>query len=254
MQFVVVTRDYAGLGLATRLQDEGHSVTLATNPPDNAPDAWVRVGNGLVAKEGLPSVLERRSALRDAYWIWDMNHSVEACELLREENFKVLGGGNHAYTMEHDRHACVEFASVYGLLSPPSHRFDNLRDAIHFLAANRGTAYVYKPDEGANHETFLPESEDPAEANLDLRAHLESSDESGSFILQERKDGVETNVEVWFQSGEPVFAFMALESKKRYTGDMGELAGCAFDFVWTIPLECRAVTESVGRSIPHTAV
>ena len=43
---------------------------------------------------------------------------------------------------------------------------------------------------------------------------------------------------------------MALESKKKYTGDMGELAGCAFDFAWTIPLDCRAVTESVGKLYP----
>jgi phosphoribosylamine-glycine ligase len=250
MRFVIVTRDYAGLGFATRLQDENQDVVLGVSAPEAAPPSWSVVGNGLVVKESLSDLLTRRETLRDAYWIWDFNHSVAENELLRSEGFKVFGGGEHANAMEHDRHACLEFAAMYGLEAPPSQRFDCLSDAVSFLRENSHKAYVYKPDEGANHETFLPESEDPAEASLELRIHLESSEDHGPFILQERKSGVETNVEVWMQSGEPVFAFMALESKKRYTGDMGELAGCAFDFVWTIPVDCRAVTESVGRLYP----
>jgi phosphoribosylamine-glycine ligase len=256
MQFVVATRDYAGLGFATRLQDEGHSVLLATALSDadrQDPErlcAWERVGCGLVTKEPLESVFRRRDEFRDAYWIWDFNHSVELNETLREESFKVLGGGRHCDAMEHDRNACLEFTSTYGLEAPPSYPFSEYREAIRFCEQHPQTAYVYKPDNGANFETFLPESEEPADANFELRMHLESETSHRSFILQERKEGVETNVEVWMQNGEPVFAFMALESKKRYTGDMGELAGCAFDFVWAIPLECRAVTESVGKLYP----
>ncbi len=49
--------------------------------------------------------------------------------------------------------------------------------------------------------------------------HLRSLDENDSsnksFLLQERKEGVETNVEGWFVRGEPVFAFMGLECKKK---------------------------------------
>ena len=43
---------------------------------------------------------------------------------------------------------------------------------------------------------------------------------------------------------------MALESKRSCAGDLGDLVGCAFDFVFTIPLESRAVQESVGRLFP----
>jgi phosphoribosylamine-glycine ligase len=256
MQFVIATRDYAGLGFAIRLQDEGHSVILAATPTevDRAdPERlrrWELVGSGLVPRESLDEVFSRRAELRDACWIWDFNHSVQINETLREEGFKVLGGGRHCDSMEHDRNACLEFASTYGLEAPPSFPFTDCAEAVRFCREHASTAYVYKPDNGANFETFLPESEDPVDANIELRMHLESLDSPGSFILQERKEGVETNVEVWMQDGEPVFAFMALESKKRYTGDMGELSGCAFDFVWTIPLDCRAVTESVGRLYP----
>jgi hypothetical protein len=32
--------------------------------------------------------------------------------------------------------------------------------------------------------------------------------------------------------------------------DLGELTGCAFDYVFTIPLECRGVAASVGKLFP----
>jgi phosphoribosylamine-glycine ligase len=256
MKFVVVTRDYAGLGFAIRLKDEGHTVLLATNPCDEdirdaeRQKSYELVGQGMVDKTPLCDLIAHRGEMRDWYWVWDFNHAVEENETLRAEGFKVLCGGRHANTMEHDRQACLEFAATYGLESPASFPFSVIEEAVRFCEANPNTAYVYKPDEGANFETFLPESDEPHDANLELRMHLQSLTENGSFILQERKEGVETNVEVWIQDGEPVFAFMTLESKKKYAMDMGELVGCAFDFSFVIPLECKAVTESVGKLYP----
>src|SRR5689334_10655470 len=106
MRFIVVTRDYAVLGFALRLQDEGQAVSLAPNPEQgdiSDPQACKRYqsgGENMVAKDTLADLLGKRSSLRDAYWIWDLNHSVEENEILRAEGFKVLGGGQHAYTME----------------------------------------------------------------------------------------------------------------------------------------------------------
>ena len=256
MKFVVATKDYAGLGFAIRLKDEGHEVVLGTNPgeEDQAdPErlkAFDLVGTGMVDKAPLADLMSRREQMRDWYWIWDFNHAVDQNETLRAEKFKVLGGGHHANMMEHDRPACLEFAATYGLEAPASFPFTDVAEAVRFCEANPQTAYVYKPDEGANFETFLPESEEPADANLEMRMHLQSIGEPGAFILQERKEGVETNVEVWMQDGGPVFAFMTLESKKKYVMDMGELVGCAFDFSFIIPLDCKAVTESVGKLYP----
>src|SRR6185295_6148322 len=127
-------------------------------------------------------------------------------------------------------------------------------EAISFCKQQPDTAYVYKPDVGDNFETFLPESEDPADANRELQTHLRSLEEDpgarSAFLLQERKDGVETNVEVWFQKGEPIFAFMDLECKRRHVQDLGELTGCALDFVFTIPLDSRAVSASLEKLAP----
>jgi phosphoribosylamine-glycine ligase len=260
MRFIIASSDYAGLGFAIRLGQEGHDVILATHPDPETlgnPEMrarYGRVGEGMVTKRALSSLLACRKDFRDAYWIWDLNHSVDENEILRAEGFRVLGGGRHAYTMEHDRKACLKFASQYGLEAPPSERFDDPAKAIEFCKLHPDTAYVYKPDTGDNFETFLPECEDPGDANQEMQIHLRSLVEEqpnkSAFLLQERKDGVETNVEVWFQEGEPIFAFMGLECKRRHVQDLGELAGCALDYVFTIPINSRAVAASIDKLAP----
>lgn len=252
MRFVIATCHFAGLGFALRLRDEGHDVLVAYGGIDDrrATCAYDMVGNGLVEKRPLREVIDDRHRYKHAYWVWDENHSVAENELLRREGFKVLGGGRYADTMEHDRDACLAFVARYGLMPPPSFGFDDPTSAIAFLGEHPNTAYVYKPDRGENFETWLPQSETSEDANLELRQHLRSLHNDAPFLLQERKEGIETNVEVWFVRGEPRFAFMSIESKKKLTGDLGDLAGCAFDFAFAIPLESRAVEESVGRLFP----
>jgi phosphoribosylamine-glycine ligase len=252
MRFIIATRHFAGLGLGLRLQDEGHDVVLAYTGIDDrrATDSYSRVGNGLVEKRPLAKEMSAREHNRDAYWIWDENHSVDANELLRREGFKVFGGGKYADQMEHDRDACLAFVDRYGLKPPPSFAFEDAAKAIEFIESNSNTAYVYKPDHGESFETWVPQSTDPGDANLELREHLRSLRNSSSFVLQELKDGIETNVEAWFVDGEPRFAFMQIESKRKLAGDLGDFVGCAFDFCFEIPLESRAVQESIGRLFP----
>jgi phosphoribosylamine-glycine ligase len=252
MRFVVPTAFHAGLGFAMRLQDEGHEVVMAPRGIDDRRLAsrYAVIGDDIVPKRPLADVMRDRSRYRDALWVWDENHSVEENELLRSEGFCVLGGGRYADRMEHDRDACLAFVAEYGLQPPPSFGFDHLESAKRFAEEHPDTAYVFKPDRGENFETWLPISEQAAEANVELRHHLQSIESTGPFVLQERKDGIETNVEVWFVEGEPRFAFMTLESKRKLAGDLGDLTGCAFDFAFAIPLDSRAVQESVGRLFP----
>lgn len=252
MKFVIASAFYSGLGFALRLQDEGHEVLLAHGDPDDRrrAESFQLVGNGLVEKRPLRDVIAHRNKFRDWLFVWDENHSVEANELLRSEGFGVFGGGRYADTMEHDRDACLDLVQRYGVQAPPSFGFENVDQALRFLDSRESGAFVYKPDRGETHETWLPQSVDAAEARDELRQHLRSMRRTGSFILQERKDGIELNVEVFFVRGEPRFAFATLESKRRLAGDLGDFAGCAFDFTFAVPLDCRAVRESVGRLYP----
>jgi phosphoribosylamine-glycine ligase len=252
MKFVIATRFFAGLGFAMRLQDEGHEVLMAYTGIDDrrTQPRYELVGNGIVPKRPLADVMTRRDEYRDWYFVWDENHSPAENEQLRSEGFRVILGGGYPYTMEHDRDACLRFVGAYGLQPPPSFAFRDAASALRFVRDNPHTAYVYKPDEGENFETWLPQSDNADDANLELQSHLRSLRSTTPFILQERKDGVEANVEVWFVEGDPRFAFLTLESKLKLTGDLGDMTGCAFDFAFVIPLESRAVTETVGRLFP----
>jgi phosphoribosylamine-glycine ligase len=252
LRFVLATQHYAGLGFAMRLLDEGHEVLVAHADIDDRrlSPRYALLGQGLLERRPIEDVMRDRARYRDAYWVWDENHSVEANETLRAEGFKVLGGGKYPDTMEHDRNACLSFVGEHGLLPPPSHPFTSAADALKFVEGAPDTAFVYKPDYGETFETWLPQSTDPSEANLELRQHLRTLHNGAPFILQERKDGVETNVEVWFVDGQPRFAFMTIESKKKLNGDLGDLVGCAFDFAFVIPVDSRAVMETVGKLFP----
>ena len=94
MRFIVVTRDYSGLGFAVRLQDEGHEVILATSPSeeDQADPGRMQcfnlVGQGMVEKAPLSDVFAARADHKESYWIWDHNHSVEQNETLRPKDSK----------------------------------------------------------------------------------------------------------------------------------------------------------------------
>jgi phosphoribosylamine-glycine ligase len=252
MQFVIATQHYAGLGFALRLLDEGHDVVLA---PVGTTDrrtcaSYELIGGGLVAKRRLSEVFADRAEYRDAIWVWDENHSVDENEQLRAEGFRVFGGGKYADTMEHDRAACLDFVAKYGLLPPPSEAFAKPDDALRFLEANPNKSYVCKPDRGETYETFLPQSDRTEEANLELRGHLEAMKSDSPFVLQERKDGIEANLEVWVVKGEPRFAFATLEAKRKLNGDLGDFAACAFDFAFVVRLESEIVKQTVGRLFP----
>src|SRR5690242_7276508 len=117
MRFVVVTKWFIGLGFALRLQDEGHDVELATaGIEDKRQQArYALAGEGLVTRRALADVMASRGERRDAYFVWDENHSTAENDCLRQEGFKVLGGGRYPDTMEHDREACLEFVGRWVL-------------------------------------------------------------------------------------------------------------------------------------------
>jgi phosphoribosylamine-glycine ligase len=256
MKFVIVTEELSGLGFAQRLIAEGHQVLMAYKPNSDdidyksKPDQYALVGKGIVKKVPLDKVMKKRADMHDWYWIWDSNHNVPENEVLRKEGFKVLGGGKFAHAMEHDRDYTLKLAAKYGLRSPLSHKFSDAASAIAFLQAHEDTAYVYKPDEGEKYETYVPIAEEAADKNKEVQVYLQAVKPHKPFVLQEFKDGVETNVEVWFAKGEPKFAFMCMEAKRKDNGDRGELAGCAFDIAFVIPLASQAVTETIGKLYP----
>lgn len=255
-KFVLVTSDWAGLGSAIQeIQKNGSEVIIAAKPKHDIEKekrkAYSIQGNGLVETIPLDDLMEKREEYEDWFWVWDGNHNTDESELLREEGFKVFGGSEFAYELENDRELGVEYAEEAGLIPPPSFEFQSAEDGIKFLEQNEDKAYVVKPN--ASEESHLTQpfsrTTEPKNANIEARKYLKAMNVS-DYLLQERKKGVEVNVELFFSNGEPMFAQANLEDKFRHNGDLGYPTGCAFDLCWKILMDCELVKRTVAKFIP----
>ena len=164
----------------------------------------------------------------------------------------MFGTSTLSEKLEHDRAYAIGVAEEAGLQSPPTEEFSTVDEGLAFLDEHADTAYVFKPGDGNfTHLTFVPCLKDDADANREVSAYLgHLKEEPGSYILQERiprEDCIEVNVELWFYEGEPFLATLGLELTRKDTGDVGEMAGWAGDFMQVIPMDCPLVEQTIGR-------
>lgn len=249
-QFVVVTKDFSGLGWAKKLQEEGETVTLALESPETKKAdqrLFDQVAAGWIPTMSLTAAMTAL-VTPSTYWIFAENNFPDEADALRAKGQKVFGTSALSEKMEHDRHYAIEIAAQCGLASPETEEFASRQEGLAFLDAHPDTAYVFKPDESAqNFATFVPVREQDADANRETFTYLDHmQQEPGSYILQERVQGTEVDVEVWFFEGEPFFAFATLEAKRKNPHDLGEMSGCAGDFAWVVPLDSPLVQETIG--------
>lgn len=254
-QFVVVTRDMSGLGYAALLARDGETVTLATDCPEDAPDdveAYERVGEGMGFEIlDLPTAMKQKTS-PTTYWIFAENNCPKEADQLRKKGAYVFGTSAFQDQMEHDRQYAVDVMTKAGLHSPETEEFTDRDAGLQFLDAHPDTAYVLKPDGSVgNHLTFVPVRVDDADANRETYTYLQNlAEEPERFILQERVQGTEFNVEVWYYEGLPFFAFMTLEAKRKDNGDLGEMAGCAGDLVWVLDLNAPLLVKTLNKLEP----
>lgn len=253
-KWIVVTPDYSGLGWAKILADEEHEVILATKPKEKEDNlkAFKTVGDGIIEKESLDDVMKSRKEYKDYGFIWDGNHNPEDADKLRKEGFNVIGGHKFTDWLEHNREFGLSIVQKAGLTTPPSFEFTDIKRGLDFLEKNEDKSYVFKPDEPDSESwvTTTPDHDNDLKANLEMRRFLSSQKEGkGKYILQERKKGVELNVEMWLNKGKPYFAHANFECKRKDNHDLGRMIGCAQDIEFVIPLDCKILKETLHKLI-----
>lgn len=260
-KFIIATATFSGLGFAQRLVDEGCEVIImyeitAEEHGDKAKFGKL-VGKGMINRMTVEELWPTRGQYRDWYWLFDQNHLEDQSMALRKEGFKhVFGSTTLTNKMEFDREFGVSLTDKAGLKSPPTHEFKTIEEGIDFLDQNEEKAYVFKPNKDENGwETYCPDSEKDVDANEEIHDYMDalSRENSGGYILQERIKGVEANFELWMHKGEPYFAVVDLECKRKNNDDFGGLCGGSQDIAFSIPLDCKGIRESVGklRTIPE---
>lgn len=248
---VIVTKDFSGLGWAALCIEAGYPALIAHNmkEDDEGEKEFNKVGEGIVPKISLTELMKNKDKFKSAYFIWDGNHSTDEAETLIKAGFKVLGGTEFTYNLENDRKFGADIAKKAGVNPPPTFEFSTKEEGMKFLDENEECAYVFKPDEGVGtYTTYVPDAFKPDKANRELYDYLESqTGETGKYILQERKDGLEVNIEYWVYKGKPFLAHANFECKRKENHDEGEMVGCAQDIEFIVPIDCKLAVETVGK-------
>lgn len=249
---IIVSKDYSGLGFAKMTVDAGFDCLLAYKNDDLEEDdqeTFDMVGEGMIEKVKLDELFKARAQYKAAYWIFDQNNHSEYSEKLRKEGFKVFGGMKLTDDMEHDRHFGTDLAKKAGLDLPETFEFSDIENGLEHLDQNLDKAYVFKPDEAEGAwTTFVPDSEKDDEANRELYRYMTSQgDDVGTYILQERKKGIEVNIEYWVYRGKPILCYANLECKRKLDFDEGEMCGCSQDIAFIVPIDCKLALETVGK-------
>lgn len=254
--FIIVTKDHSGLGWAKLCIDDGYKAIYATkiNDDDEHEEEFNLAGNGIVPKIELDKLFKERNKYKDAYWLWDGNYNFKEAEQLRAEGFKVFGGQELTDKMEHDRHFGTQIVEKAGLKTPPTQEFSTIEEGLKFLDENKDKAFVFKPDDGSEgcFTTYVPDSVKKEAANRELYSYMSNQEgEPGTYILQERMDGVEVNVEYWLYKGRPILAYCNFESKRKLNHDEGEMCGCAQDIGFIIPIDSKLMKMTVGKLLRY---
>lgn len=254
---IVVTNTWDGLGWAMLMQRQGTNVVIAYDfdgLKDKDLVAAKQCGEGLVERMTFAQARKKFDGL-DPIWLFDNNTFPEQADALREAGERVLGTGDFSAKMEKDRDYAAEMAEDVGFALSDTKEFAQVDKAIAYLEQHPDTAYVCKAQGGDADLTFVPMPTDPDRvANEMVRGYLaalneaDEGDRPKKFILQERlTGGVEVNVDLWVHKGKPLIAFVDLEAKRRLNGDLGEMVGCAFDYLFQIPILSPLVRKTAGR-------
>ena len=197
-KYILVTKDFSGLGFALDEIDNGAEVIIAYGgqefKDDKEEEAYLKTGEGMIEKYPIEEIMPDRKNFKGWYFVFDGNHNTNEGEKLRKEGFKVWGGSKFTDDLENDREFGMEFAASCGLYSPEQKEFSGAEEGIAYLEENEDCAFVFKPNGiSDNSKTYVPVNDEPAKANKEVRDFIQAfaNDEcTSSYILQKMVKGV----------------------------------------------------------------
>lgn len=205
-----------------RIQQRGHDVRVFAADPDSRDifrgmldftDDWERELEW--AREGI--------------LIFEGTGWGETQDDLRRRGFHVIGGSALGDRLETDRAFGQEVLRKAGLLTAPSHPFDDFDRAIDFVRKNRGRYVIKFSGEGfasmRNYVGAMEGGEDVI-AVLRLQRDRWKFDEQPQMILMDHVRGVEVGLGSFFNGREFLQpANLDWEHKRFFPGNLGELTG-----------------------------
>ena len=263
-KFIVISKDASGFGLSLMLKSgsasrgnprEPHNTevifSIIPKDDDDCLESLEKVGENMVDRMYFDDIWKDRKNYNDWLFIFDQNHNSDKAMQLRKEGFMVFGGLELSDKMEHDRNFGLSLVKKIGLPLPDFCEFSDISQGLEYLDANEDIAYVFKPDEPDDKSwvTTCPNHDNDTKANREIYNFLKSQNNSTPFILQERKKGIEINIEAFVYDGEMFFAQANFENKRKYNGELGKMIGCSQDTCFHVPVDCKIIKDTIGKLV-----
>src|SRR6267378_1380187 len=221
MGFLIVSEGGDGLGLALRLQEEGHKVSMSIKNP-----IAEHRGEGLVEKSVAP---EFKPVL-----LADCTGSGALLDSYRASGGDIFGGSQVADRLESDRKYASQIFKKAGIQEPFSKRFTDWESAFEFVQSwDKDSKLVFKPE--GKHSGVVPSfvPHDNAEL-LEMLEHYKGViGNEPEFTLQRFIEGVCISSEVYCSKGNLLHPTNhTLERKQLMDNDLGPSGGCTGNIVW----------------------
>lgn len=234
MRILMLSKTGDGLGIAHRLELEGHSVSVFIQDK-----RFDRAGRGLVRRVNSwrPELLKADLVLCDMVGFGSYEKT------FKRMGIPTLGCSLIADMLELDRAKSLDLFKRVGLRVPETQAFNSPEEARLLLSAWEDPGYVIKPSGNISTAKTLmvrsPEIFEWALSTYDKNQHL---------IVQQIVDGVEVSTEGWFNGRDWILPFNHTFEEKRFLpGNLGPNTGCMGNVV--VPVRKSDLVEHTVKKL-----
>ena len=162
---------------------------------------------------------------------------------------KVIGASAFTEEIEMDRKKGSDIAKKIGLETPEVHEFKNLKDGKAFLKG-RHDLWVLKPFANqALDLTYVEKYPGELLAKMDGELPQRLNEDKVEYMLQKVIDGVELDIEGWFDGKDFVHFNHTIEEKRLMNGNLGPAIGSANNTVW-IKKKSNFLLDEIKKMAP----
>ena len=219
--FFIISEGGDGLGLAIRLKEEGHKVSIQIKD-SKLEDR----GENLIEKDTLAGF--------NPILLADCTNSGALLDAYREAGGYTFGGSQIADKLEGDRGFASQVFSEAGIQEPDSASFKSWEEGEAFANEHEDTRLVFKPEGkwSGNLPSYVSkDSEDLLSYMKQARTIMGEAEPE--FVLQEFIEGTCISSEAWYARDHFVLPCNhTLERKQFLCGDLGPSGGCTGNVVW----------------------
>jgi len=236
MSFIIISEGGDGLGLALRLEEEGHKVSMLIKDP-----IAEQRGEGLVDKINAP---EFNSIL-----LADCTGSGVLLDSFRANEGRTFAGSGVADRLESDRKYASEIFEEAGIKEPFSKEFTEWETAFQFITEwTEDTKLVFKPE--GKYSGVIPSYVPHDNKELfEMMEHYKGLiGNEPEFTLQEFIDGACISSEVWCAKGKMLSPINhTYERKQLLNEDLGPSGGCTGNIIWVCQEESCPLCENLFK-------